>query len=171
MVDLVYWPRAKRKEGEEWVQKRGAERYVTSLAFVLSAAKQSLTSLQLLGDARPYTTPSPSPQNEESPSPLDLASFLIPFRLASHNRLFRSALAALKIENIGVRFEFAEMWFDLRVRRDALEEWSLEWLAAQVLVKRCEVGIGRVVEELGGLGEEGEGGEEMGFGGMEGEDG
>jgi len=167
VVDLVYWPRAGRKEGEEWVQRRGAERYVTSLAFVLSAAKQSLTSLQLLGDARPYTTPSPSPQNEESPNPLDLKSFLTPFRAASHSRHFQSALAALKIENVGVRFEFAEMWFDFCVRRDALEEWSLEWLAAQVLVKRCEVGIWGVVEELGGMGEEGEGGEEMGFRGMD----
>jgi len=118
-----------------------AERYMTSLSFLLAHAKTSHTQLSLVGDARPHTSPDGS---------LDHRAFLAGFHAATLSARFQAALTALPVQSVDVKFEFEDMRFDFDVRKEVLVggEWSLEWLAGQVLLKRVELGLGGILGEV-----------------------
>jgi hypothetical protein len=123
--------------------KTGSQRYATNLSHLLTHAKSSLQTLILTADARPFTT--------SSSSSLDVKQFMASLTTLSSNPHFQAALSALPLENVGVRFEFEEMWFDFKVEKEALMNGGLVWLAGQVLVKRVEVGLGVCADEIEGV--------------------
>lgn len=144
-LDLLYYPRSLRtaagKDGLGWHPlSPGANRYVTSLSFVLGAVKASLVSLKLAADVRPYTP-------EENA--LDVRKFLTGFHVADQSRRFKDALAALAVDDVALRYDFSESYFDFVAKRSVLVEDSFVHLAGQVLLARSEIQLRVALEELG----------------------
>jgi hypothetical protein len=162
-IDLLY-PNA--------ANDTGAQRYITNISYLLShLSPATVKSLTITAD-----TASTSLLNEsECPSttisahepPLNIRTFLLPFHFADLTPRFACAIAALKIETLAMRFEFADMVFDFQVPRDVAGRGGLVGFAGRVLVKRGEIALRGVWEELGC-----EGGDELEFeDGMEEEEG
>jgi hypothetical protein len=145
-VDLLYYPNvlktAEGKDGLGWKPVcRGAERYINSLSFLLSFTKESLLSLKLKADVRPYT-----PTNQD----FDLKKFLTGFHVADQSLRFKQALM---LPEISLRFDFADVCFDFVVERERMLSGSLVQLAGLVVMKRSEIGLKEVLEDLGREGE------------------
>jgi hypothetical protein len=81
---------------------------------------------------------------------LDHRAFLAGFHTATLSTRFQAATAALPLQSVNVKFEFEDVHFDFDVQKEVLfgEEWSLEWLAGQVLLKRVELGLAGVMGEV-----------------------
>jgi hypothetical protein len=145
-VDLLYYPNvlktAEGKDGLGWKPVcLGAERYINSLSFLLSFTKESLVSLKLKADVRSYT-----PANQD----FDIRKFLTGFHVVDQSLRFKQALM---LPEISLRFDFAEVYFDFVVERERMLMGSLVHLAGLVVMKRSEIGLEGVLEELGREGE------------------
>ena len=148
-VDLLYYPETLRTtvgwEGKGWQPVcPAAERYITSLSFLLGAVKESLISLKLAADVRSCTSSSTSDDEDA----LDVKKFLTGFHTASSNWRFQEAFSALSVKNVELRFDFAESCFDFVVEKEVLLESNLVHVAGQVLVARSEIRMRRALEEL-----------------------
>jgi hypothetical protein len=146
-VDLLYYPNVLRtaegKDGLGWQPVcQGAERYINSLSFLLSLTKSSLLSLKLTADVRPHT-----PTHQD----FDVKKFLTGFHMVDKSLRFKQALL---VPQIALRFDFTEVCFDFLVQRERLARGSLVQLAGLVLIKRSDIGLKRVLDDLE---EEGEG--------------
>jgi hypothetical protein len=145
-VDLLYYPNvlktAKGKDRLGWKPMcLGAERYINSLSFLLSFTKESLLSLKLKADVRPYT-----PANQD----FDIKQFLTGFHVVDQSLRFKQALM---VPEVSLRFDFADVYFDFVVERERMLRGSLVQLAGLVVMKRSEIGLEGVLEDLGREGE------------------
>jgi hypothetical protein len=167
-IDLLYYPPVLKttigKDGWGWQPVcPGAERYSTSLSLLLGAVKNSLLSLELAADVRPFIayqppqswprpTSSSNNNNDVEADGLDMKKFLTGFHTADRNWRFASSLSALAIRNIELRFDFPESYFDFIVEKDTLLEGHLVHLAVQVMIARNEIQLRVTLDELGGQG-------------------
>jgi hypothetical protein len=143
-IDLLYYPTrtpTRQREGVREIKCIGAERYITSLSYVLSTSSHSLKSLKLVADVRPHL-PSPT-------STFDMKPYLTGFLAADDSARFKTALSALTMANVGLRFDFLDMLFEFETSRKLVERASLVYLAGQVVLKRGEIGLKGMLEELG----------------------
>jgi hypothetical protein len=141
-VDLLYYPNvlktAEASDGLGWTPAcLGAERYINSLSFLLSFTKGSLLSLKLKADVRPHT-----PANQE----FDVKKFLTGFHVVDQSLRFKQAL---QVPEVSLRFDFADVCFDFVVERERMLRGSLVQLAGLVVMKRSEIGLKGVLEDLG----------------------
>ncbi|KAK1913468.1 hypothetical protein P3342_005404 [Pyrenophora teres f. teres] len=139
----------------------GAERYITSLSYLLGAVESTLLSLKLCADTRRYLDDTASDRRNDdgnSKGTTDRLAFqkmLTGFYMADADALFRKTLAQLNVRDITLRFDFSEIYFDFTVMRQVLCQQSLVELAGQVLLMRNEIrtkaamlDLGDVVEEM-----------------------
>lgn len=148
-IDLLYYPRNQSNidhygppPSTQQQNPAGADRYITNLSHLLTLTKPSLSTLALTFDTRPHL----SPQS----TPLDLPLYLTGPSSADTSTRFKSALSALSIPEVALRFEFPEARFDFtRVKREVLAESCLVSIVGQVLMARSEIGIRGVLEEIG----------------------
>jgi hypothetical protein len=150
-IDLLYYPRTLRTEtrrsGSGWQPVcNGAKRYVTSLSYLLDGVKESLQTLRLAADVRPYTRTT----NEEE-NALDIPKFVTGFHYADQSPRFKQAIAALPVKQLHLRFDFQETFFDFKVEKEVVGRWSWVYLAGQVAIKKSEIELREVMEELGEL--------------------
>jgi hypothetical protein len=148
-VDLIYYPRVLKTElkraGSGWQPvSNGAERYITCLSFLIGGVKDTLRTLKIGADVRPYTS-----TTTEEDHVLDIAKYLTGFQYADQTPRFKQAIAALSVKQLQLRFEFAETYFDFKVERDVLDRWSLMYLAGQLAIKKSEIELKGLMEELG----------------------
>jgi hypothetical protein len=147
-VDLIYYPRVLRTElkrgGNGWQPvSNGAERYITCLSFLLGGVKDTLQTLKIGADVRPYTS-----TTTEEDNVLDVTKYLTGFQYADQTLRFKQAIAALPIKQLQLRFEFAETYFDFKVEKDVLDRWSLMYLAGQLAIKKSEIELRVLMQEL-----------------------
>ncbi|EDU48554.1 hypothetical protein PtrSN002B_000841 [Pyrenophora tritici-repentis] len=165
-VDVLYYPRCMRRimdprTGVWRPVSAGAERYITSLSYLLGAVESTLLSLKLCADTRRYLDDTASDRgNDDSNSKgttdrLAFQKMLTGFYMADADALFRKTLAQLNVRDITLRFDFSEIYFDFTVMRQVLCQQSLVELAGQVLLMRNEIrtkaamlDLGEVVEEM-----------------------
>jgi hypothetical protein len=123
-----------------------AQRYITNISYLLSHLDPStVKSLTITADTN---TPLSSPPSLH-PESLDIRTFLLPFHFADLTPRFRAAIANLKCETVAMRFEFADMVFDFEVPRDMAGRGGLVGFAGRVVVKRGEIALRGVLEDLG----------------------
>lgn len=149
-IDPLYVPSqvhvAVTREGNEWMSVcTGADRYATSLGFLLSTVKKTLLSLEFVADSRPYTSYDCDANTDLEE--LDVKSYLTGFCAADRNWRFRDALADMAIRRFGLKFDFPESVFELSVNQDVLVDKKLVVLAGQVLVARSELRLRTAVGE------------------------
>ncbi|KAE8853615.1 hypothetical protein HRS9122_00607 [Pyrenophora teres f. teres] len=165
-VDVLYYPRCMRRimdprTGVWRPVSAGAERYITSLSYLLGAVESTLLSLKLCADTRRYLDDMASDRRNDdgnSKGTTDRLAFqkmLTGFYMADADALFRKTLAQLNVRDITLRFDFSEIYFDFTVMRQVLCQQSLVELAGQVLLMRNEIrtkaamlDLGDVVEEM-----------------------
>lgn len=169
-VDVLYYPRCMRRimdprTGIWRPVSAGAERYITSLSYLLGAVESSLLSLKLCADTRRYLDEKAASDGSSSSSDggdtkgstdrLAFQKMLTGFYMADADALFRKTLAQLSVCDITLRFDFSEIYFDFTVMRHVLCQQSLVELAGQVLLMRNEIrtkaamlDLGEVVDEM-----------------------
>ncbi|KAH7075958.1 hypothetical protein BKA63DRAFT_443256 [Paraphoma chrysanthemicola] len=158
-LDLVYWPRRLRthtgSDGLGWRPLSiGAERYVSSLSFVLGAVKESLVRLKFVGDVRPYMYQDVAmgevdgKDAADEDEGLDVKKMLTGFHVADTNARFRSALGEVKVAEVGMRCEFLDSYFEFGVEKDVVLRSGLVYLIGQVLIARSEARMNAVLREL-----------------------
>ncbi|KNG45010.1 hypothetical protein TW65_08251 [Stemphylium lycopersici] len=168
-IDLLYYPRSMQtiRDRRTGVWKPvcvGAQRYSTSLSYLLSAVETSLLSLKLCADTRRYvdeaklcnsntsTTTTGSGfggPNKEKDDRLELQRVLTGFYMADANPLFRKALARIDVANIALHFDFPESYFDFVVAKKVLCSQSLVELAGQVLGVRSIIRLEAAKQDSG----------------------
>ena len=161
-VDVLYYPRSMRRimdprTGIWRPVSAGAERYITSLSYLLGAVESSLLSLKLCADTRRYLDTTASDRGSDghggdSKGTTDRLAFqkmLTGFYMADADTLFRKTLAHLNVSDITLRFDFSEIYFDFTVMRHVLCQQSLVELAGQVLLMRTEIGTKAAMQDLG----------------------
>jgi hypothetical protein len=141
----------------------GAQRYITNLSYLLAhLSPATVQSLQITADT---TSPShASSVNTTTVETLDIRTFLLPFHFADLTPRFSHAIAALDIDHVDLRFDFGDMYFDFKVPTDVAGRGGLVGFAGQVLVKRGEIALRGIFEDLEEceVGGEGDGDEEEG---------
>ncbi|KAH7090186.1 hypothetical protein FB567DRAFT_558505 [Paraphoma chrysanthemicola] len=159
-LDLVYWPRRLRthtgSDGLGWRPLSiSAERYVSSLSFVLGAVKESLVRLKFVGDVRPYMYQDVAMGEadgkdaaEDEDEGLDVKKMLTGFHVADTNSRFRSALGEVKVAEVGMRCDFLDSYFEFGVEKDVVLRSGLVYLVGQVLIARSEARMNAVLREL-----------------------
>jgi hypothetical protein len=149
-VDLLYYPTrtsaSQRRDGG--IKCTGAERYITSLSYVLSTSSTSLKSLKLVADVRPHLIGS-----EKS---IEIKKYLTGFQAVDNSSRFKAALSALALANVGLRFDFADMVIEFTTNKEMVKRASLVYLAGQVVLKRGEVELKGLLEDLGETNGEGD---------------
>jgi hypothetical protein len=173
-IDLLYYPRTVRtvtnlNTGSWTPFSIGAQRYITSVSYVLGAVKSSLLTLRFCADVRRYadillapattiaaTSSVPVDAEEDEEEEVDLEKdtldpkrILTGFLTADTNPRFKAALAKLPLHSIPLHFDFPESYFDFVVDMDVLCQQSLGDLVGQVLVKRGEIRSIAALQELG----------------------
>ncbi|KAH5044597.1 hypothetical protein HBI49_103490 [Parastagonospora nodorum] len=148
-VDLLYYQPTSRTTSRNhdggWKPMcNGADRYITSLSYLLGGVKENLRTIRLGADVRPYVRTT----NEEENS-LDISRFITGFQYADHSSRFKQAIAALPVRQLQLRFDFPETYFDFKVEKDVLNKWSWVYLAGQVALKKSEVELREIMGELG----------------------
>ncbi|EMD69008.1 hypothetical protein COCSADRAFT_77783 [Bipolaris sorokiniana ND90Pr] len=151
-IDLLYYPRSMQtiRDRRTGVWKPvcvGAQRYSTSLSYLLSAVETRLLSLKLCADTRRYldeTVMVASIGNDSSnisnnDDRLEAQRILTGFYMADANPLFRKALARLHVADMALHFDFPESYFDFVVLKKVLCRQNLVELAGQVLDVRSEI--------------------------------
>lgn len=134
------------REGKEWAPVcTRADRYATSLGFLLSSMKKTLLSLEIVADTRPYTSYECDTNAEFEE--LDVKSYLTGFSATDRNWRFRDAVADMALRKIKFTFDFSESVFELSISRDVLVNKKLVVLAGQVLVARNELRIRTVIDQ------------------------
>ncbi|KAH8730544.1 hypothetical protein GQ44DRAFT_700498 [Phaeosphaeriaceae sp. PMI808] len=160
-IDLLYYPAELRtspllsgqQDGWNWQPIcPGAQRYATSLSFLLSSVKYSLLSLTLGADIRPYlswpitvaplssssSTAAAAPRTDDAED-VEPKKFLTGFYMVDRNRRFGDSLAALDVRTVTLRFDFPEAFFDFEAKRELVLMDRLVHLAGQVLSARSEM--------------------------------
>ncbi|KAF1916759.1 hypothetical protein BDU57DRAFT_447768 [Ampelomyces quisqualis] len=146
-IDLLYYPTRipiqgiRKRQGGGEMKCIGAQRYVASLSHVLSASSELLKSLKLVADVRPHIG--------DFARTLDMKKYLMGLQAADDSTRFKAALGALTIANITLRFDFSDMVFEFETRREVAKRASLVYLAGQVVIKRGEIEMKGVLEDLG----------------------
>ena len=167
-IDLLYYPKSMQtiRDRRTGVWKPvcvGAQRYSTSLSYLLSAVETSLLSLKLCADTRRYVDESKlcntssstatssgfGSSNKEKGDRLELQRMLTGFYMADANPLFRKALARLDVANIALHFDFPESYFDFVVAKKVLCSQSLVELAGQVLGVRSNIRLEAAKQDSG----------------------
>jgi hypothetical protein len=151
-IDLLYsYPHAVSKTANT-----GAQRYITNVSYLLSHLSPSMVkSLKITADTTTTTTAtsssslSSSPISTSQPDALNIRTFLLPFHFADLTPRFSAAIACLTLDKIDLRFDFADMYFDFQVPRDVAGRGGLVGFAGQVLVKRGEIALRGISEDLG----------------------
>ncbi|EOA91049.1 uncharacterized protein SETTUDRAFT_54982, partial [Exserohilum turcica Et28A] len=149
-VDLLYYPKSmhtiRDRRSGIWIPVCvGAQRYSTSLSFLLSAVETRLLSLKLCADTRRYIDESrvcgssSSSSSNNHTARLEAQQMLTGFYMADANPLFRKALARLHIADIALHFDFPESYFDFLILRSVLCQQNLVELAGQVLALRSHI--------------------------------
>jgi hypothetical protein len=166
-IDLLYYPRilrtiTDRRTGSWRPMCVGAERYIISLSYLLSAVDSSLLSLKLCADTRRFsdtTLPSrghtllactPGQEDIEEEDGLDIKKLLIGPYVADGSARFRKALKGLEVAQIGLHFDFLESHFDFTTAKDVFCKQSLVDLFGQVLMVRSELRLKAAMQDLGG---------------------
>ncbi|KAL6162431.1 hypothetical protein ACJQWK_11364 [Exserohilum turcicum] len=131
-VDLLYYPKSmhtiRDRRSGIWIPVCvGAQRYSTSLSFLLSAVETRLLSLKFSSWSKDHT------------ARLEAQQMLTGFYMADANPLFRKALARLHIADIALHFDFPESYFDFLILRSVLCQQNLVELAGQVLALRSHI--------------------------------
>ncbi|KAH7398753.1 hypothetical protein DE146DRAFT_745424 [Phaeosphaeria sp. MPI-PUGE-AT-0046c] len=152
-IDLLYYPSHQpqfahcKAQPQPQPHPTGADRYITNLSHLLTLTKPSLSSLALTFDTRPHLA---SPSSSPDQPALNLPFYLTGPSSADTSARFRSALEALAIPEMALRFDFPEARFDFhRVKREVLVASCLVSIVGQVLMARSELGIRGVLEALG----------------------
>lgn len=172
-IDLLYYPRSMQtiRDRRTGVWKPvcvGAQRYSTSLSYLLSAVETRLLSLKLCADTRRYldetvmvasigndssnissssggggggnaTSSSNTNTAKDNDDRLEAQRILTGFYMADANPLFRKALARLHVADMALHFDFPESYFDFVVLKKVLCRQNLVELAGQVLDVRSEI--------------------------------
>lgn len=151
-VDLIYHPRKLRTapgiDGKGWKPIcPGADRYMTSLSFLLGCVKYSLLSLKLVADVRPYTSYDMDATDYESS--MDVRKYLTGFHAGDSSWRLQDALANLPPKTIDLRFDFPESYFAFSLQKETLKKKDLAVLAGQVLIARSEMQMKVAVDDLG----------------------
>ncbi|KAL5115993.1 hypothetical protein ACEQ8H_006110 [Pleosporales sp. CAS-2024a] len=147
-IDLLYYARilktATRSGGSGWQPTcHGAGRYLLSMSYVLDGVKDSLRSLHIKADVRPYVD-----ATDEEGGLLDMSRFITGFNAADASLRFKQAIASLPTKQIQLRFDFTETFFDFKVERDVLSRWSWVYLAGQVALRKSEIELKEVMKDL-----------------------
>ncbi|EUC35619.1 hypothetical protein COCVIDRAFT_114893 [Bipolaris victoriae FI3] len=150
-IDLLYYPRSMQtiRDRRTGIWKPvcvGAQRYSTSLSYLLSAVETRLLSLKLCADTRRYLdepavvvgigNDSSSSNNDDR---VEAQRILTGFYMADANPLFRKALARLHVADMALHFDFPESYFDFVVLKKVLCRQNLVELAGQVLDVRSDI--------------------------------
>ena len=162
-IDLLYYPKTMltvqdRRTGIWKPVCVGAQRYSTSLSYLLSAVETRLLSLKLCADARRYmddarpsdhaisntnsnhsTSTTNTTNSKDHDDRLQTQRLLTGFYMADANPLFRKALARLHIADMALHFDFPESYFDFVVVKKVLCRQNLVELAGQVLNVRNDI--------------------------------
>lgn len=147
-VDLLYYPRMLRRESKRggcgWQPvSHGAERYIICLSFLLDGVKDTLRTLRIGADVRPYTN-----STKDEDNVFDVTKFLTGFQYADQTPRFKHAIATLPVKQLQLRFDFSETYFDFKVEKEVLNRWSLMYLAGQLAIKKSEIELRGLLEEL-----------------------
>jgi hypothetical protein len=164
-VDLLYYPTSMTTslDPNDRIWKPvcvAADRYLTSLSYLLSTVSPSLLSLKLCADTRRYinstaTTTSQYPHTSFSDKfradteRLQVQKLLTGFYMADSNTLFKKATKDLLVRDIVLHFDFPESYFDFVVGRERLCGQSLVELAGQVLAARTEIRFKAAMQDAG----------------------
>jgi hypothetical protein len=178
-IDLLYYPKTMQtvRDRRTGIWKPvcvGAQRYSTSLSYLLSAVETRLLSLKLCADTRRYlddTVASGSNSSNASSSSsssssnnnnnnnsnnnkgyddrLEAQQMLTGFYMADANPLFRKALARLHVADMALHFDFPESYFDFVVLKKVLCRQNLVELAGQVLDVRSDIRLKAAKQESG----------------------
>lgn len=153
-IDLLYYPKSMltvrdRRTGIWKPVCVGAQRYSTSLSYLLSAVETRLLSLKLCADTRRYmdsdhsssssSSSNTSTNTKDNDGRLETQRLLTGFYMADANPLFRKALARLHIADMALHFDFPESYFDFVVLKKVLCRQNLVELAGQVLHVRNDI--------------------------------
>lgn len=149
-IDLIYYPKRLRfaipGDVKAWMPiSPGADRYMTSLSFLLNGMRKTLLGLKLFADIRPYGITGQDEKIDEDDM-FEVEKFLTGFYAADRNWRFRDTLTTMSMDAVDLRFEFAESWFDITMEREMWREKRLVVLAGQVLVARSEIRIRAATE-------------------------
>ncbi|RMZ71043.1 cytochrome p450 3a10 [Pyrenophora seminiperda CCB06] len=164
-VDVLYYPRCMRRimdprTGIWRPVSAGAERYITSLSYLLGAVESTLLTLKLCADTRRYLDEKAANRGNDSGNSkgaTDRVAFqkmLTGFYMADADTLFRKTLAQLNVRDVTLRFDFSEIYFDFTVTRHVLCQQSFVKLAGQVLLMRCDIRTKAAMQDLGDMVEE-----------------
>ncbi|EUC42174.1 hypothetical protein COCMIDRAFT_104209 [Bipolaris oryzae ATCC 44560] len=170
-IDLLYYPRSMQtiRDRRTGIWKPvcvGAQRYSTSLSYLLSAVETRLLSLKLCADTRRYldepaaivagiSNDSSSVSNNNDR--LEAQRILTGFYMADANPLFRKALARLHVADMALHFDFPESYFDFVVLKRVLCRQNLVELAGQVLDVRSDIRFKAAAKQEAGHDDEDDG--------------
>jgi hypothetical protein len=164
-VDMLYYPKILRtvtdsRSGAWRPLCVGAERYIISLSYLLGAVQSNLLSLALCADTRRYVEgrevagegddeKEDLDEDEDDDSEINVKRMLTGFYVADGSSRFRKALKGLRVETVGLHFDFPEAHFDFKVESEVLHQQSLVDLKGQVLMVRSEIALKSAMWELG----------------------
>ncbi|KAI4646531.1 uncharacterized protein J4E79_010594 [Alternaria viburni] len=160
-VDLLYYPTSMTTslDSRDGIWKpvcTGADRYTTSLSYLLSTVSPSLLSLKICADTRRYVGSTTgqdahalSDKFKADTERLQVQKLLTGFYMADSNTLFKKAMKDLLVRDITLHFDFPESYFDFVVGRERLCGQSLVELAGQVLAARTEIRFKAALQEVG----------------------
>jgi hypothetical protein len=160
-VDLLYYPTSMTTslDSRDGIWKpvcTGADRYTTSLSYLLSTVSPSLLSLKICADTRRYVgsrtgqdSHALSDKFKADTERLQVQKLLTGFYMADSNSLFKKAMRDLLVRDIVLHFDFPESYFDFVVGRERLCGQSLVELAGQVLAARTEIRFKAAMQEVG----------------------